>query len=230
MRARGWREVIAVAVGVVALAACGSSSTSSGSGEETKTADQIFADALAALDSQPAAHIAQTSTDSTGTFKEDALVTGDAGRATITDPTGATIEIVVTGGSAYASQGGGPFQQLTGELLTQVQSVTIHKTVSCARSEHGTLTKGSISTVNGKRVIAITDDGKAPGASAGTVDVALDGTPLPVHIAQTGPPTAGGSLACGHTSSQSTTKSQTIDLDYPGGGVTITAPPVSAAG
>jgi hypothetical protein len=228
MRAHAWITVVAAAAAVVAAAGCGSSSTSSGSGEENKTADQIFNDALSALDSQPVVHVSQTSTDSTGKAKQDATITGDAGRASITDPSGSTTIIVFTGGQAYASVGGSAFQQLTGDLQTEVSSITIHHTVGCARTEHGTLTKGSISTVNGKRVIAIMDDGKAPGATPGTVDVALDGPPLPVHIEQTGPATAGGSLACGH-SPQSSVTAQTIDFDYPGGNVTITAPPAASS-
>jgi hypothetical protein len=227
MQKQAWFGAIAAIAAVIAAAGCGSGSTSSGSGEEGKTADQIFSDALSALDAQQVVHISQTSTDSTGTFKEDALVTGDAGRASITDPSGATTLLVLAGGAAYGSQGGSPFQQLTGDLLTQVSSITIHQTARCARTEHGTLTKGSISTVNGKRVIAIVDDGKAPGATPGSVDVALDGPPLPLHIEQTGAATPGGSLSCGHTS-QSTTMSVKIDLDYPSGSVTITAPPVGA--
>ena len=226
MRAQARIEAVAAAVAVIAASGCGSSSTSSGPGEEGKTADQILSDALSALDAQQDVHISQTSTNSTGTFKEDALITGDGGRASITDPSGMTTVIVVTGGAGYVSQGGGPFQQLSGDLLTQVSRITLHQTVRCARTEHGTLTKGSISTVNGRRVIAIMDDGKAPGATPGTLDVALDGAPLPLHIMQTGAATPGGSLSCGHTA-HSTVRAQTIVLDYPSGSVTITPPPTA---
>ena len=218
------RTGILIGATAALVVACGSGSTSGGSGEDSKTADQIFNDAVTAFGQQQALHVKTTVKDSTGTTVEDSLLSQDSGRATITDPSGTVTTIVVTGGSAYGSVGGGGFQQLTGDIATQVSGITIKQTAACAGSEHGGLTKGSISTVNGKRVIAILDDGKAPGASPGTLYVALDGTPLPVRVEQTGPPTTGGSLACGHGSSASTTTSQTIDFDYPSGSVTITPP------
>lgn len=229
MRQRTWVGVAVSAALAIGLGACGSSSTTSGgaNGEENKSADQVFTDALDALNGVAVVHLVQSSTDSSGVTKIDGTITGDAGRATATDPSGTATVIVVTGGAAYVSQGGSAFQQLTGDLVTQVSSITIHQTVSCGRTEHGGLTKGSVSTVNGKRVVAIVDDGKAPGASPGTVFVALDGPPLPVRIQQTGPITAGGSLACGRTSG-STVTAQMIDLDYPSGSVTITPPAVSS--
>ena len=220
-----WVGVAVSAALAIGLGACGSSSTTSSSGEENKSADQIFSDALDALNGVAVVHLAQSSTDTSGVTKIDGTITGDAGRATATDPSGTATVIVVTGGSVYVSQGSSGFQQITGDLATQVSSITIHQTVSCGRTEHGGLTKGSVSTVNGKRVIAIVDDGKAPGASPESVFVALDGPPLPVRIAQTGPTTAGGSLACGRASG-STVTSQTIDIDYPSGSVTITPPAV----
>lgn len=226
MQRRTWL-VMAVSLGTaIGLGACGSSSSST-SAEESKSVDQIFNDALNALNAVTQVHLSETATDSSGTSKIDAIITGDSGRATVTDATGAVTMLVFTGGAGYASQGGA-FQALDPALTTQISSITIHNTVSCARKEHGGLTKGAISTVNGKRVIAITDDGKAPGASPGTVYIALDGPPLPVQIVQNGPSTAGGSPACGH-STPSTTKNQTANLDYPAGNVSITAPPVSSA-
>jgi hypothetical protein len=213
------------AIGAVAVAgsACGSSSTSSGSGEENKTADQIFSDAISGFGAQQVVHLVTASKDSTGTTQSDATITQNTGRATLTDPSGTVTILIVTGGAAYASVGSSGFQTLSGDLLTQVSSITVKQTASCAGKEHGALTKGSISTVNGKRVIAIVDDGKTPGASPGTIFIALDGTTLPVRAEQTAPTTPGGSLACGH-SPQSKTTSQTIDFDYPSGSVTITPP------
>ena len=222
------RFLVMTTAALAVISACGSSSESNSSapsGEESKSAQQIFDDALNAFDQQQAVHFRTSSTDSSGTSKVDNLTTGDSARATVTDPSGTAVVIVVTGGKAYLSQGGSAFQPLTGDLLSQAQAITLHHTVTCVRKEHGTLSKGQISTVNGKRVIAIVDDGKAPGASPGSVEVALDGTPLPVRIEQTGANTAGGSPECGH-SEKGTATSQTTDLDYPQGPVTITPPAV----
>ena len=217
---------------VVGIAGCGSSSSSSsgttGNGEESKSAEQIFADVISSFDAQQAIHSKQTVVDSTGTTKVESILTPSAGRSTITDSGGTVTVILVDNGSAWLNQGGTGFQQLSGSDVQLVAHLTVHGTATCARTERGGLTKGAISTVDGQRVIALADDGKAPGASVGTLYVALDGPPLPVRAVQTGPSTAGGSLTCGH-SGPDTTSSVTIDFDYPAS-ASVTPPPAGAGG
>src|SRR5260370_14632929 len=125
MRQRTWVCVAVPAALAIGLGACGSSSTTSSSGEENRSADQIFSDALDALNGVAVVHLVQSATDSSGVTKIDGTITGDAGRATATDSSGTATVIVVTGGMAYASQGSSGFQQLTGDLATQVSSITI---------------------------------------------------------------------------------------------------------
>src|SRR4029077_4718804 len=87
--------------------------------------------------------------------------------------------------------------------------------------------KGGVSTVNGKRVIEIKDDGNAPGASPNSTFVALDGPPLPVQSLQQGPTKPGGDRSCGG-SDNDTTKSGTTNFDYSRPAPTVTPPPSGA--
>ena len=101
-----------------------------------------------------------------------------------------------------------------------------------SRVEHGALTKGAVSTVDGTRVIAIDDDGRAPGASPSTAYVALSGPPLLVRVVVRGATTPGGRVDCGHPANDTgpPTVSATYDFAEWGAAVSITPPPNVSSG
>lgn len=208
----------------VVLAGCGSSSSSND--EASKSADQIFADTVAAMKQVEHVHLTGTQTDDTGTAQISADVTQNAARIDVKQGGTDTI-IIVVGGKAYGEQNGGNFQELPSDVELEAQATTLAKTIECAQKERGTLTKGDVTSVKGVRVIAIKDDGKVAGGSPGTTYVALDGPQRVIETRQEGKNTPGGSADCGHTPS-STTSAGMVDYDYAASVSTITMPPSGA--
>jgi hypothetical protein len=225
------RCVMALLAGatMAAAAACGNSTSSGGGGDESsKTADQIMLDSVAALRQAHVAHLYGHTTIGGESATIDGIVEQDSSRITVTTSS-MVIILIVSGGQAYGIQGGQAVQ-LSGDSATEIKAFTIAKAADCAGREHGALSKGATSTINGKRVIAIMDDGHAPGASTSTTYVALDGPPLVIRTVSTSATTPGGSLDCGHGSSSTSSTSsgsegQTVDWDYPTDVPVITAPP-----
>lgn len=238
-RTRGRRAVILVAATAFAtlVAGCGGGSSSSGlgagspgaggAGEATRSADQIFDDAVSAMREVVAVHITGTSTDASGISRVEADVTQHAARAVIRDPRGAVV-VVVVGGRAYgAADGGGAFQELPAALERQAQSLILSRTADCAVKEHGHLTRGAVSTVDGHQVVAVADDGRVPGGAPGTIYVAVDSPHVLIRTVTSGRETPGGSPDCGHDPS-STMRASQYEYSY-GGEVQITPPPLATA-
>jgi hypothetical protein len=228
------RALALVGAVTIALAACGSSTSSGGGDEASKSADQIVADAIAALKQVKVAHVHGTVQSNGETSTADGIAEQTASRLTINSPSTGIVTIVVTGGQAYAVQGT-QSAVLSGSFAIQVQSFTLSKIGDCAAREHGKFSKGDPTTISGHRVIPILDDGAAPGAQAGTTYIALDGPPLVIRQVSTSATTPGGSVECGHEPSSSTTTTssgangQTLDWDYPADVPVITAPAGAAS-
>jgi hypothetical protein len=207
-----------------ALGACGSSS-SSGNGEETKSVDQIVADAAAAFGQQQSVHEDVTFTDAGGVNTGSLDAGQTSARLTITAG-GQTQTIIVIGNDAWVGSGGS-FTQLPAADAATITYVLPPRQAQCVTKRHGVLSKGDVSTVNGKRVIEVKDDGNAPGASPNSTFIALDGPPLPVQSLQRGPTKPGGDKSCG-ASDNDTTKSGTTNFDYSRPAPTVTPPPNAA--
>jgi hypothetical protein len=239
------RRLVVLLAAAASATACGSSSPSSShpsptarpSGpaqpEESRSAQQIYDDSLAAVAQQRSAHITGHQVDTAGTAVDvDVVDTAQSARVTLRAADG-TIYLVVTPGAVFVSgSASGPYRTAPTDLATEASSLTLEATVRCGRIEHGALTKGAISTVNGIRVIAIEDDGKAPGASPSTTYIALSGPPLLVRVVARGATTPGGSIACGHSPNDTgpPTVSATYDFGDWGAPVTVTPPPGGSSG
>jgi hypothetical protein len=215
-----------------ALAACGSSGSPAASptagGEQTRSAAQIYDDFLNEMASERSVHVTGHQVDSTGAASDiDVVDTQNAASITLR-AAGATVYLVVTPDSVYASQSqSGPWQAAPADLALNARSLTLANTVRCGRIEHGGLTRGATSTVNGQLVIAVEDDGKAPGASPSTVYVTVSGAPRLVRVVDHGATTAGGRADCGHAAASSgpPTSSASFDFRDWGAQVTVTPPP-----
>lgn len=222
------RHLAAAAAALALLAtACGSSSgsgSSGGGGEADKAAQDIFNDAVAALTASASVHESQTGSDNSGSFSGTLDATKDTARVTAQSASQGKVVVVVVSGKVYVSQNDGAFQAVPDAQAAQFTYLVLSRFGACVSKQHGGLTKGATSTINGKNVIEIKDDGKAPGASPGSLFVSLDGAPRPVRVAQTGPTTTGGDPNCGYDPS-STTQSTTIDFDYTPSAPDITPPP-----
>jgi hypothetical protein len=217
------------------LAACGSSGPSTASptarAEETRSAQQIYDDFLTSMASERSVHIAGHQVDTGGASNDiDVLDTQNAASITLTVQ-GTSIYMVVTPNRVYASQSrNGPWVTAPADLATNARSLTLASTVRCARLEHGGLTRGAVSTVNGRRVVAVEDDGRAPGASPSTVYVSVTGPPRLVRVVQHAVATPGGRPDCGQAGSGGSpgVSNATFDFSEWGAAVTVTPPPSAA--
>jgi hypothetical protein len=217
------------------LAACGSSASPTASStaraEETRSAQQIYDDFLTSMASERSVHIAGHQVDSSGANNDiDVLDTQNAASISLTAQ-GTSIYLVVTPDKVYASQSrNGPWLTAPPDLATNARSLTLANTVRCGRLEHGGLTKGAVSTVNGQRVVALEDDGRAPGASRSTVYVSVTGPPRLVRVVQHAAATPGGRADCGQAGATSGPGISNASFDFSdwGAAVTVTPPPSAA--
>jgi hypothetical protein len=182
-----------------ALSACGGSSSSSSSatdnGVSAKAPNDIVTSAAQAVKGVTSIHVAGSTTSNNSPVSLDLhLVAGKGGRGTLSFQ-GQSLQIVAIGQTVYinapasfwskfanaqaaallhdkwlkAPAGGqfSPFASLTNvaDLFNQLLS------------QHGTLSKGSATTVDGQKTIGVVDTSKG-----GTLYVATTGKPYPVEL------------------------------------------------
>jgi hypothetical protein len=132
------------------------------------------------------------------TLDMDLLASG-GGRGRISE-NGLGFELIETGGTVYIKgspefyrrvAGAAAAQLLQGKWLKapatnpefgSISSLTdLRKLIDTTLSSHGTLAKGATTTINGQKVVAVTDTTKG-----GTLYVAASGKPYPIEIARSG--------------------------------------------
>ena len=209
--------VVLAAALVLLLAGCG------GTGEADKTADQILADAAAALSSAKSVHIDATQTSGSGPFHLVIdLSAGGMARGTV-DAEGTSANVIVAGGKFYI-QGQSFFAKFAGAQaaaaigdrwviipssagISGFESFTDLKTLGdCIAADHGTLSKGGTATVNGQAAVIVVDKGDKPGTAPGKLYVATSGTPRPLQVQITGETRSGtppGGPKCADTTGTS---------------------------
>jgi hypothetical protein len=186
-----------VLAGVV-IAACGSSSPS-GNGITSKSASQILTAATNAIESASSVHVAGAETASGQTSKLDLqIVAGKGAKGTISQ-SGLSFQLIIVdkavyiyGTKAFLQHFGGSAgaQLFEGKWLKAPSSSSdfsslsalsnLHQVASGLLKAHGTLTKGSTSTVNGQKVIALKD------STGGELFVATTGKPYPIELSKGG--------------------------------------------
>jgi hypothetical protein len=197
----------ALLLATVALSSCGGSS-SSGNGVESKSANDIVAAAKTAADGAMAVHVAGSGPSANALSFDLNLVTGKGGRGQLST-NGATLELVRVPGTVYIKGspafyrqfGAAAAQRLQGRWLRAPASsrsvaslVTLtdsHKLVDSALTGHGSsLKKGATTTINGHKVVGITD-----ASNGGTLYVATTGKAYPIEIQKSG---SGGKIVFDH--------------------------------
>lgn len=192
----------------VLLGGCGSSggssssgsSSSSGNGVASKTPSEILAAAKAAADSASSVHVSGSiiSGSSPITLNLE-LLAGKGGRGQISE-NGLSFNLIQVGGTAYISGSpafyshfGGPAaaQLLEGKWLKAPSSngnfstlgslTNLSQLLNTALEDHGTLAKGVTTTVDGQKVLSVTDV-----SHGGTLYVATTGKPYPIEITKSG--------------------------------------------
>ena len=210
-----------LATSLPVLTGCGSSS--SGNGVATKSAEAIVAEAKTAADSASSVHVSGSVTSNGSPVSLDLSLASGKGATGQISQNGSTFKIVIDGGTAYISGSDAFYRKLGGSAAAQLLAgkwlkiststpefasfgslTNMRKLLDTVLVGHGTLQKGSTTTVGGQQAIAVADSTRG-----GTLYVATNGKPYPLQISKTG--SEAGTIAFG-------------SWDQP---VTITPPPNS---
>jgi hypothetical protein len=190
------------ALGLALLAAllggCGGSS--SGNGIASKSPTDIIAAAKVAADAASSVHVSGSIVSGGSPITLDLdLLAGKGGRGQLTE-NGLGFELIETGGTVYIKGSAAFYRHIGGTAAAQllqgkwlkaptttrefasISSLTdLRQLVDSTLANHGTLAKGSTTTVNGQKVVGVTDTGKG-----GTLYVAETGQPYPIEITKSG--------------------------------------------
>jgi hypothetical protein len=195
---------LAAALAAALLSGCGGSSSSNGTA--AKTPSQIVAATKAAAGSASSVHVAGSIVSRGAPITLNmTLVAGKGGRGTLSE-NGLSFELIQTGGTVYIKGspafyshigGGSAAQLLEGKWLkapatssdfASISSLTdMRQLTDATLGDHGNLAKADTTTVNGQKVVGVTDTSKG-----GTLYVASTGAPYPVQL--TRPGSGGGSI------------------------------------
>src|SRR4051794_28958302 len=200
MRAAIRTGVLAVLLAALALAGCGGSSSSSGNGLESKSAKEILEATKAAASTATSVHIrGAIVTEGKPITLDMQLLKGKGGKGTISQE-GFTIQLVQTGGAVYINGSAAFYKHVSGsaaaallqgkwlkapadsgELASLAELTDLGKLLDTALADHGTLSKGGTTTVQGQKAVALKDTSKG-----GTLYVAATGQPYPLQITKSG--------------------------------------------
>lgn len=194
-----------------AVSACGgsssNSSSSSGNGVTSKSPSDILAAATAAANGVHSLHVSGSvvSGGSPITLNLD-LVSGQGARGQMSQ-SGMNFQLIVAGNSIYINAGPAFWRHIGGTAAAQLLQgkwlkapanssdfaslaalTNLHKLLTALLAHHAKLTKGATTTVNGQKVVALTDT-----TNHGTLYVATTGKPYPVQITKSG--SDGGKLS-----------------------------------
>ncbi len=190
---------------VLGLAACGGGSTPVNgagvvvNGIEAKSPDAIVSAATGAISKVNSVHVSGAIANGAAqTMLDLSLVNGKGGQGSVSQG-GLSFKLValnqqlyISGSPTFWRQFGGAnaAQQLSGKWLKAPASgqfaalaalVDARALFGQLLANHGTLTKGSTTTLRGQKVIPVTDTGKG-----GTLYVATTGKPYPIEIVKNG--------------------------------------------
>ena len=187
-----------LALALPALAGCGSSS--SGNGVASKSAEAIVGEAKAAADAATSVHVSGSVKSSGSPVALDLNLAAGKGATGQISQNGSTFKIVIDGSTAYISGSDAFYRKLGGSAAAQLlagkwlkvptttpefasfSSLTnMRKLLDTTLAGHGSLQKGSTTTVAGQQAIAVTDTTRG-----GTLYVATSGKPYPLQISKDG--------------------------------------------
>jgi hypothetical protein len=177
-----------------------SSSSSSSNGVASKTPAEIISAAKAAADSASSVHVSGSIVSGSAPITLNLeLLAGKGGRGQISE-NGLSFNLIqvdgtvyISGSPAFYSHFGGPAaaQLLEGKWLKAPSSngnfstlgslTNLSQLLNTALADHGTLAKGVTTTVDGQKVLSVTDV-----SHGGTLYVATTGKPYPIEITKSG--------------------------------------------
>jgi len=200
------RLLIAVFVVLAVLGAVSACGGSSDNGVPSKSPDAIVSAASSALEAVQTVHISgSVANGNTPVTLDLSLVSGRGATGSMSE-SGPSFQIVaidqtvyINGSPAFWRHFGGsvPAALLTGKCMKAPETgqfaslaeiTDLNRLISGLLASHGTLTKGPTTTINGRKVIAVSD-----ATRGGTLYVATTGKPYPIQVSKPGP--QGGRLA-----------------------------------
>jgi hypothetical protein len=183
------------------LAGCGGSS--SGNGVAAKSPNEILAATKVASDAASTVHVSGSIVSGGTPITLDMNLLADKGGRGQLSENGLAFELIQVGSTIYIKGSPAFYKHIGGTAAAQLlqgkwlkapasnsdfasisQLTDLHQLVDQTLASHGSLTKGTTSTVNGQKAIGITDKAKG-----GTLYIATTGKPYPIEIARSG---AGG--------------------------------------
>jgi hypothetical protein len=193
------------------LAGCGgssssSSSSSSGNGVADKSPNEIVAATKVAADAAKSVHVAGSIVSNNSPITLDmTLLAGKGGSGKLSE-NGLSFELIQTGRTVYIKGSAAFYKHIGGSAAAQLlqgkwlkapasssdfaslsQLTELRQLIDQTLANHGTLTKGATTTINGQKVVGITDKSKG-----GTLYISTTGKPYPVEITKGG--TGGGKI------------------------------------
>ncbi|HEY7830645.1 MAG TPA: hypothetical protein VIC06_08790 [Solirubrobacteraceae bacterium] len=192
---------VVLALAAAAIVGCGSSgSSSSENGVAAKSPTEILSASKTAAQGASAVHVSGSMVSGGAPITLDlSLVAGKGGKGKISE-NGLSFELIQLNGTAYIS-GSSEFYKhfagpaaaqllqgkwlkassTSGSLATLASLTDLQKLISAALAQHGTLTKGSKTTISGQPAIPVTDT-----TQGGSLYVATTGQPFPIQISKSG--------------------------------------------
>lgn len=205
LRTPGFAALAALACSGALLAGCGggsssSSSSSSSNGVESKSPAEILAAAKLAADGARSVHVSGSIVSGSTPITLDMnLLAGKGGRGQLSE-SGLSFSLIQVGKTVYIKGSPAFYKHIGGSAAAQLlegkwlkapasnsdfaslsQLTDLRQLVDQTLESHGTLTKTSTTTINGQKVVGITDKTKG-----GTLYIAATGQPYPVQITKTG--------------------------------------------
>lgn len=199
MRFQVLRAVAAAAILSLTVAACGGGGNGSGNGVASKSPAEIVNAAHDAIASASAVHVAGSLLSSGASVSLDLnLVSAKGGRGVMSE-NGLTFQIIAVGQNVYIQASRAVWSHFvgpaaaklldgrwlqapaTGQFASVAALTDLRRIYGTVLPSHGGLKKGAVTTVNGRKAVAVTST-----ATGETVYVATTGKPYPVAVVKSG--------------------------------------------
>jgi hypothetical protein len=191
---------LALVTVALVLAGCGGSSSSSSNGVADKSPTEILAATKTAADAASSVHVSGSIVSSGSPITLDMhLRAGKGGRGSLSE-NGLAFQLIQTGGTVYIKGSPAFYKRIGGTAAAQLlqgkwlkaaasssdfaslsQLTDLRQLVDQTLAKPGSLTKGQTTTVNGQKVVGLTDRTKG-----GTLYIAATGQPYPIEITKSG--------------------------------------------
>lgn len=190
---------LSLAIVAAAIDGCGGGS-SSGNGIADKSPTQILAATKKVADAATSVHVSGSLVSGGTPISIDVnLIAGKGGRGKLSQ-NGLAFELIEVANTVYIKGSSSFYKHIGGSAAAQLlqgkwlkapasssgfasigQLTNLRQLVDQTLADHGTLSKSGTTTIQGQKVVGVTDKGKG-----GTLYIAATGKPYPVQISRNG--------------------------------------------